>query len=181
MNKSDKPLSSERRSAKPSKPEVVVATCIHCSKEFRIPKSRSQGKDRRRFCSIACANRVSAMLQQEQSAKAKKAPKEIKLLPKTKFPRTAQELTALRRALDINQRSFWARVGVTQSGGSRYEQGRPLPAPVAQLLDTVYVKGVTLGRLEPNDFAILEYLKSEHPDLYASLDKAARAMDKVLY
>ena len=173
--------SSERRSAKPAKPELVLAICIHCSKEFRIPKSRAQGKDRRRFCSIACANRVSTMLQQEQTAKIKKAPKEIKLLPKTKFPRTAQELTALRHALDINQRSFWARLGVTQSGGSRYEQGRPLPPPVAQLLDAVYIKGVSLGRLEPNDFAILEFLKSEHPDLYASLDKAARNMDKVLY
>ena len=93
----------------------------------------------------------------------------------------AKLAAAVRHSLDINQRSFWGQVGVTQSGGSRYEQGRPLPAPVAQLLDTVYVKGVTLGRLEPNNFAILEYLKSEHPDLYASLDKAARAMDKVLY
>ena len=181
MNKPDTLHSAERRSAKPSKPDVVLATCIHCSKEFRIPKSRSLSKDRRRFCSIACANRVSAILQKEQSTRARKAPKETKLLPKTKFPKTHQELTALRRALDINQRSFWARLGVTQSGGSRYEQGRPLPSPVAQLLDAVYVKGITLGRLEPNDFAILEFLKSEHPDLYASLDKAARNIDKVLY
>lgn len=181
MTKPDKPHSAERRGAKQPKPESVLATCMHCSKEFRIPKSRAQGKDRRRFCSITCANRVSVMLQKEQSTSVKKMPQEIKLLPKTKFPRTPKELTALRRALDINQRSFWARLGVTQSGGSRYEQGRPLPASVAQLLDTVYVKGVTLGRLEPNDFAILEYLKSEHPDLYASLEKAARGIEKVLY
>jgi len=181
MTKPNKSHSSERRSAKPAKPEFVLGTCMHCSKEFRIPKSHAQGKDRRRFCSIACANRVSVMLQKEQPSQVKKVTKEIKLLPKTKFPRTPQELTALRHSLDINQRSFWARLGVTQSGGSRYEQGRPLPASVAQLLDTVYVKGVSLGRLEPNDFAILEYLKSEHPDLYSSLDKAARNVDKVLY
>ena len=106
------------------------STLRHRSKEFRIPKSRAQGKDRRRFCSIACANRVSAMLPQEQTATTKKTPKEIKLLAKNKSPKTAQELTALRHALDINQRSFWACLGVTQSGGSRYEQGRPLPPPL---------------------------------------------------
>ena len=57
----------------------------------------------------------------------------------------------------------------------------PITPPVAQLLDAVYINGVLLGRLEPNDFALFEFLKSEHPDFYASLDKAARNRDKVLY
>lgn len=33
-----------------------------------------------------------------------------------------------------NQRDFWSRYGVTQSGGSRYESGRNIPKPLAILL-----------------------------------------------
>lgn len=35
----------------------------------------------------------------------------------------------------LNQEQFWNRLGVTQSGGSRYEAGRRVPAPVQKLLD----------------------------------------------
>ena len=34
----------------------------------------------------------------------------------------------------LNQRDFWARYGVTQSGGSRYESGRNIPKPLLILL-----------------------------------------------
>ena len=33
---------------------------------------------------------------------------------------------------------FWSRVGVTQSGGSRYESGRNIPRPVQMLLRIAY-------------------------------------------
>lgn len=33
-----------------------------------------------------------------------------------------------------NQKDFWARYGVTQSGGSRYESGRNIPKPLLILL-----------------------------------------------
>jgi hypothetical protein len=33
-----------------------------------------------------------------------------------------------------NQKDFWKRYGVTQSGGSRYESGRNIPKPLAILL-----------------------------------------------
>lgn len=39
-----------------------------------------------------------------------------------------------RRKLGVNQQTFWSGLGVTQSGGSRYESGRNLPRPVALLL-----------------------------------------------
>lgn len=39
-----------------------------------------------------------------------------------------------RRKLGVNQQTFWSPLGVTQSGGSRYESGRGLPKPVALLL-----------------------------------------------
>lgn len=39
----------------------------------------------------------------------------------------------------LNQSEFWKRVGVTQSGGSRYENGRPMPLPTAMLFELVYM------------------------------------------
>lgn len=44
----------------------------------------------------------------------------------------------LRHKLDLNQFEFWSRIGVTQSGGSRYESGRSMPTPTLLLLNTVY-------------------------------------------
>ena len=46
----------------------------------------------------------------------------------------------LREELGINQSEFWGRIEVTQSGGSRYENGRPMPGPVRKLLGLVYLK-----------------------------------------
>ncbi len=39
-----------------------------------------------------------------------------------------------RKKEGLNQKDFWTRYGVTQSGGSRYESGRNLPKPLAVLL-----------------------------------------------
>ena len=36
----------------------------------------------------------------------------------------------IRRKLGLNQQQFWSTLGVTQSGGSRYESGRNMPKPV---------------------------------------------------
>jgi transcriptional regulator with XRE-family HTH domain len=46
----------------------------------------------------------------------------------------------LRKKLGMNQVEFWARVGVTQSGGSRYETGRNLSRPIELLVALVYGK-----------------------------------------
>jgi len=39
-----------------------------------------------------------------------------------------------RQMENLNQKDFWSRYGVTQSGGSRYESGRNIPKPLAILL-----------------------------------------------
>jgi len=39
----------------------------------------------------------------------------------------------IRRKLSLNQSEFWGKIGVTQSGGSRYESGRNMPRPVREL------------------------------------------------
>jgi len=70
----------------------------------------------------------------------------------------------IRRRLGLNQEEFWTRIGVTQSGGSRYESGRAMPKPVRQLLRLVHVERIDLSRVEKEDFEIIDHLKSQHPE-----------------
>jgi DNA-binding transcriptional regulator YiaG len=66
---------------------------------------------------------------------------------------------AMRRAAGLNQLAFWGPLGVTQSGGSRYESGRGLPPPVALLL---WLRQA--GRLTSKDLADAEQsLKKARP------------------
>ncbi len=51
---------------------------------------------------------------------------------------TSEQVLDWRRKRKLSQSEFWAPIGVTQSAGSRYESGRPLPIPIALLLDLVY-------------------------------------------
>lgn len=80
----------------------------------------------------------------------------------------------IRRRLGLNQEEFWTRIGVTQSGGSRYESGRSMPKPVRELLRLVHVERVDLSRVKKEDFEIIEHLKTQHPELYHNLRRAAR-------
>ena len=93
----------------------------------------------------------------------------MKLFEKIPNPRE------IRRKLGLNQQEFWSRIGVTQSGGSRYESGRNMPKPVRELLRLVHVEQVDLSKVKSEDFEIIDYLKDTHPDLYKSLKKAVRA------
>lgn len=53
---------------------------------------------------------------------------------------------ALRRRFKLNQSEFWLKLGVTQSGGSRYEGGRRIPKPVLNLLRLAYGSSKTAMR-----------------------------------
>jgi transcriptional regulator with XRE-family HTH domain len=81
----------------------------------------------------------------------------------------------IRRRLGMNQQEFWTKIGVTQSGGSRYESGRSIPKPVRELLRLVHVERLDLSRVKKEDFEIINHLKSHHPDLYQSLRRAVRS------
>lgn len=96
----------------------------------------------------------------------------MKLLDKVINPRD------IRRKLGLNQQDFWTKIGVTQSGGSRYESGRKMPKPVKELLRLVHVEQIDLSRIKKEDVEILDYLKESHPDLYKSLRKAAKSGKK---
>jgi len=73
----------------------------------------------------------------------------------------------------MNQQEFWARIGVTQSGGSRYESGRKMPKPVRELLRLVHIEGIELSNAKGDDIKVATLLKKDKPGLYRSLRKAA--------
>lgn len=93
----------------------------------------------------------------------------MKLFEKIANPRE------IRRKLGMNQQEFWSQIGVTQSGGSRYESGRNIPKPVRELLRLVHIERIDLTKVKREDFEIVEYLKEHDPDLYKSLRKTVRA------
>lgn len=84
----------------------------------------------------------------------------------------------IRRKLGLNQQQFWSKIGVTQSGGSRYESGRNIPRPVRELLRLVHVEQIDIQRVKREDIDVVEYLKSEEADLFKTLKKSAKSWKK---
>ena len=84
----------------------------------------------------------------------------------------------IRRKLGLNQQQFWSKIGVAQSGGSRYESGRNMPKPVRELLRLVHVEQIDTQRIKRDDMEVINYLKSEDSELYKNLKKSAKAWKK---
>ena len=84
----------------------------------------------------------------------------------------------IRRKLGMNQQEFWSLIGVTQSGGSRYESGRNMPRPVRELLRLVHVEQIDIQRIKREDMDVIEYMKSEESELFKTLKKSAKAKKK---
>ena len=84
----------------------------------------------------------------------------------------------IRRKLGLNQQQFWSQLGVTQSGGSRYESGRNMPRPVQHLLRLVHVENIDIGKVKREDFEVIEFLKATNPALLKDLKKQAKAAAK---
>ena len=59
-------------------------------------------------------------------------------MAQTKKPATIKKYRELRRKMDISQSEFWSRIGVTQSGGSRYETMRKVPKTTQAVIDLTY-------------------------------------------
>jgi len=83
-----------------------------------------------------------------------------------------------RRKLGLNQQQFWSKLGVTQSGGSRYESGRNIPRPVQHLLRLVHVEQIDISKAKREDFEVAEYLKAHKSDLFKEYKKQAKAAGK---
>lgn len=84
----------------------------------------------------------------------------------------------IRRKLGLNQQQFWSTIGVTQSGGSRYESGRNMPKPVRELLRLVHVEQINIQGIKREDQEVIDYLKTQEPELYKTLKKSARSKAK---
>ena len=84
----------------------------------------------------------------------------------------------IRKKLGMNQSQFWSRLGVTQSGGSRYESGRNMPKPVQALLRLVHVEQIDISKIRREDVEVVEYLCATDPDTFKRLKKEARAHRK---
>ena len=85
---------------------------------------------------------------------------------------------AIRRKMGVNQQAFWSKLGVTQSGGSRYESGRNMPRPVQHLLRLVHVEQIDIAKVRKDDFEVIEYLKAKNPSLLKDLKKQAKEAKK---
>ncbi len=83
------------------------------------------------------------------------------------------DIRKLRKTLGMNQREFWSEIGVTQSGGSRYESGRNIPKPVQELLRLVYCEKIDLAAVNKIDLIVAELLKERDPELYHTLKEMA--------
>jgi len=81
----------------------------------------------------------------------------------------------LRIKLGLTQGGFWSPVGVSQSGGSRYESGRKLPASISTLLHLVHIEGIDLSTLKGQHALVGLYLSETDPETYTRLLKAAQA------
>ena len=81
------------------------------------------------------ADDAEAFLTQLRAPYQTLPPVKVKLY---KEARSGSDLKALRRALRINQTTFWKGLQTTQSGGSRYESGRNIPQSVRALVILVY-------------------------------------------
>jgi len=82
---------------------------------------------------------------------------------------------AIRRKLGMNQQQFWSKLGVTQSGGSRYESGCNMPRPVQQLLRLVHIEQIDIQKIRREDYEVVEYLRSTKSALLKELKKEAKA------
>lgn len=80
----------------------------------------------------------------------------------------------VRRKLGMNQQQFWSKLGVTQSGGSRYESGRNIPRPVQHLLRLVHVEQIDISKARREDFEVAEFLRANKPELFKEYKKQAK-------
>ncbi|WP_211222824.1 helix-turn-helix domain-containing protein [Paludibacterium yongneupense] len=86
---------------------------------------------------------------------------------------------AMRRGLDLNQQEFWSAVGVTQSGGSRYEQDRRIPRPVMELLRLRYQLGIRLEDITAQNASMIRAITEGHLDT-GTLKKQLEKIQRVI-
>ena len=94
--------------------------------------------------------------------------------------KTAEKIDAreIRKKLGLNQQQFWSKIGVTQSGGSRYESGRNMPKTVRELLRLVHVEQIDISKIKKDDWEVVEYLRTNENEKFKEYKKLAKAKKK---
>ena len=82
-----------------------------------------------------------------------------------------ENIRDIRKKSGLNQSDFWSAVGVTQSGGSRYESGAKMPVQVNELLRLVYIEKVDLLKVNKKDLDIGGKLKTMYPAIYKEISE----------
>ncbi|NWK80337.1 helix-turn-helix transcriptional regulator [Aquitalea sp. LB_tupeE] len=85
-----------------------------------------------------------------------------------------QDYRSLRRQTGLNQQQFWSQVFVTQSGGSRYENERRVPAPVAELVRLRHELDIDTSKITPANADLVRSLLSGEINADALLAAAQR-------
>ena len=80
-----------------------------------------------------------------------------------------ENIRDIRKKLGLNQSDFWSAVGVTQSGGSRYESGAKMSVQVNELLRLVYIEKVDLLKVNRNDLEVGRRLKQLNAGQYKEI------------
>ena len=85
------------------------------------------------------------------------------------------DVRQIRKKLGLNQNDFWGAIGVTQSGGSRYESGGNMPVQVNELLRLVYIEKIDLLKVNRNDLEVGRRLKQlnagQYKEILQSIDE----------
>jgi transcriptional regulator with XRE-family HTH domain len=80
----------------------------------------------------------------------------------------------LRLQLGLNQLEFWSAVGVTQSGGSRYENDRRISRPVMELLRLRYLLNIDIQGISEQNSDIIRAVANGELDSGFLAENAAR-------
>lgn len=62
----------------------------------------------------------------------------------------------MRKKMGLNQQEFWSLVGVTQSGGSRYESGRSVPVQVVEQVRLRHELGIDTSLITADNAALIK-------------------------
>ena len=80
-----------------------------------------------------------------------------------------ENIRDIRKKSGLNQSEFWGAIGVTQSGGSRYESGAKMSVQVNELLRLVYIEKVDLLKVNRNDLEVGRRLKQLNAGQYKEI------------
>lgn len=85
---------------------------------------------------------------------------------------TGAAASYLRQKVGETQKAFWNEIGITQSGGCRYENGAPIPKPVRTLVFLKHVAGIKIDATSEDGASAMVRL--------GKLQASERADDKVV-